>query len=418
MVGKRQRVIVTRFGSFKFFRRLYKDDTVGGRFLLDEALGLKPRTQATPALENTVTELSSLMPFRQAAEILEKISGGFLSHQMVWNVLQRKGASIEEEEKTLTKNLTENGELPHSQGKRVPRLFVEADGTHIHLQREEKKNGELKLLVSHEGWKPLGNNRFALKDKRLLSGFHSAKDSWERFTLKLAQTYHPEVLSSLIIGGDGASWVKGGSELFQGSLYQLDRFHIKRALLRASGSWSSANQIYSHALKGDLPPAITLLNSLKEKSPEREGELQKAVAYLKSNSHGLIDYRERIKNPDPDWRGLGAIESNIDKVLANRMKKRGMSWTIKGAHHMAKVIQARDNGELEVASPTLSSYAGINLKKALITIKKNFEKAPGDWLQGRIPALSGPHQGRPWVKTLRNMSNLSSWEHNQGYSAY
>jgi hypothetical protein len=31
------------------------------------------------------------------------------------------------------------------------------------------------------------------------------------------------------VGGDGARWVKEGAELF-GGLYELDRFHLKRAL--------------------------------------------------------------------------------------------------------------------------------------------------------------------------------------------
>ena len=40
------------------------------------------------------------------------------------------------------------------------------------------------------------------------------------------------------------------------------------------------------------------------------------------------------------------MESNGDKLTANRMKKRGMSWSISGAHRMAKVIQPERNGEL------------------------------------------------------------------------
>ena len=61
-----------------------------------------------------------------------------------------------------------------------------------------------------------------------------------------------------------------------------------------------------------------------------------------------MDWRkqmEGIMEIPPDARGLGAIESNEDKLFANRMKKRGMSWTILGSQKMGKGIQLSYNGE-------------------------------------------------------------------------
>jgi len=40
------------------------------------------------------------------------------------------------------------------------------------------------------------------------------------------------------------------------------------------------------------------------------------------------------------------IEGNVDKLVANRMKKRGMSWTVKGAQKMARLISLKEMGEL------------------------------------------------------------------------
>ena len=45
-------------------------------------------------------------------------------------------------------------------------------------------------------------------------------------------------------------------------------------------------------------------------------------------------------------RGLGTMESNEDKLFADRMKKRGLSWTIKGAQRMGKAIELAFNEEL------------------------------------------------------------------------
>ena len=40
------------------------------------------------------------------------------------------------------------------------------------------------------------------------------------------------------------------------------------------------------------------------------------------------------------------MESNEDKLFADRMKKRGLSWTIRGAQRMGKAIELAFNEEL------------------------------------------------------------------------
>ena len=68
--------------------------------------------------------------------------------------------------------------------------------------------------------------------------------------------------------------------------------------------------------------------------------------YVESNVVAGVDWRNRVSDAPADARSLGTMESNGDKLTANRMKNRGMSWTIRGAHRMAKVIQLSRNGEL------------------------------------------------------------------------
>lgn len=195
-----------------------------------------------------------------------------------------------------------------------------------------------------------------------------------------------EVLSKLIVGGDGATWIKSGADAFHGSLYQLDRFHIHRALLRATGSIGSAAKAYKLAVTGDVLGANTVLESVAEKNPDKETEISKCINYLKSNAAGLIDYRDRIKNSSVDLRGLGSIESNIDKILANRLKKRGMAWSYGGVHHMAKVIQTTSNGDcLPIKKVTeLPERIAKIVGRRII---KNIEADPSQWLEERMPAL-------------------------------
>lgn len=408
MIGKRTRKIVTKFGVVAITRRLYRSASGKSRFLLDEALCLRPRGQATPSLEATVSILASKMPFRQAAHVMEMTSGGVLSHQMIHTAVRRTADAFDEREKDVTRRLVGDGELPPSKNKKVSHLFVEADGTFINLQRERKKKAEVKLVTSHEGWERVGRAKWKLENKTVLAGLSSSQETWDRFSASLLGTYHPQVLSSLVIGGDGAAWIAQGANVFGGSIYQLDRFHIKRAFLRSTGSWRTASNAYRLAVSGNVDGVTTMLDDYAKENPDKAEDLRKVTGYIRRNAKGLVDYRERIREDTTNLRGLGAIESNIDKVLANRMKKRGMSWSLAGAHRMAKLIQMSASGLLG-SQTALEATLGAPLTRALEGVRENLvlkysEHDTGSWLEAGMPALRGPHQGRRWVKTLRQIA--------------
>ena len=112
---------------------------------------------------------------------------------------------------------------------------------------------------------------------------------------------------------------------------------------------------------------------------------------------------EDIPIPE-DARGLGTMEGNQSHLFSDRMKDRGMSWTIKGAQHMGKAIQLSFNGELGMwcgrrpLDSDTSSQMGIALSFDL------FDELAGAGNRAGLPATEGPHASRQWVKALRNLS--------------
>ena len=100
-------------------------------------------------------------------------------------------------------------------------------------------------------------------------------------------------------------------------------------------------------------------------------------------------------------RGLGAIEGNEANLFADRMKDRGMSWTIAGAQHMGKAIQLSFNEELAkwcgrrlLDSDTLEKTPSFDL----------FDELDGYGKRTALPAIEGPHASRQWVKALKRLS--------------
>jgi hypothetical protein len=94
--------------------------------------------------------------------------------------------------------------------------------------------------------------------------------------------------------------------------------------------------------------------------------------YLRDNADGLVDYRLQLPLTEEERRklpSLGTVEGNIDKILARRFKRRGMSWSKDGARRLTNL------------------------------------GTEGEILNYGLPALSGPHADRPWVQVLRTLTS-------------
>ncbi len=102
-------------------------------------------------------------------------------------------------------------------------------------------------------------------------------------------------------------------------------------------------------------------------------------------------------------RGLGTMEGNESNLFSDRMKDRGMSWTIKGSQRMGKAIELARNGELDNLvgrRPTLERNVEQSLNFDIFSYKDAYTE------QVYMPALYGQHASRPWVKVLKEITSL------------
>jgi len=406
LVGKRERTLTTRFGPLRIERRLYRDENGGYHFLLDEALGLEPGAACTPSLAHLSTLIASHVPFRVASLISSHFISQAPTHGSIHKAVVRTGREKSADEEEKRRALLEDGELPPGGSRKAKRLILEADGVVVSLQREKKRRREMKLAFSYEGWEPAGRGRFRTTNKTVHSGFSPTEEFWWDFSLSLSERYDLSSVEEFILGGDGASWVKGGGNLIPVKTYQLDRFHLARALRRALGG-ADAGKAYRLACGGDWKAADGILaRAENEASDERRQVIADTRRYLASNRDGLADWRKG--RGEEGLRGMGTAEGNIDKELANRLKKRGMSWTVAGGHSMAKVIQMRDNGELEgwVQSSRCRPSDGEVIGRAVREVGGRLRADPEEWLTVHMPALAGPHSDRPWAAMLRELGHL------------
>ena len=224
---------------------------------------------------------------------------------------------------------------------------------------------------------------------------------WQGFSLSLTKKYDLSRIGKVIVGGDGAFWVKRGAELF-GGLYELDRFHLKRALHRGLANDPLVAEIYESCIRGEIDEVDRLLTETQEKAAgDKAKEIMKLRGYLMDNCYGLRDYRLEV---DGDGlRGLGAIEGNVDKLIVDRMKKRGMSWSKRGADRMARLISLREMTELNAWIKCQGTPQYTPVKERIMPDRGQYrgKKDDGAWLKAEVPALYGPHSDHPWVQILR-----------------
>ena len=335
--------ITTVFGSFRVRGRLYRNSNGDYRFLLDEKMGLDKGCHMSRKVKELATFVSSHFPFQGSEEVLRVILPSGISHTTIHRLVGKvTDPYLEEEEKEL-EEVYGGGVIPESEGKVVPYLFIEADGTNIALQREEAKRAEVKAGVAYEGWEEVSKDRYRVTEKTVYTGIMDGDRFWEGFSLALAKKYDLSKVGRVIIGGDGASWVKEGVELL-GGIYELDKFHLKRALNRTLDKELAAG-VYRACIRGEVDKVDRLLIQAQQKAfGDKVKEISQLRGYLMGNASGLRDYRLEVEGDS--LRGLGAIEGNIDKLVANRMKKRGMSWTVKGAQRIARLISLGEMGKL------------------------------------------------------------------------
>lgn len=100
--GSRKTTIKTVYGEVEYRRRVYRTETEDGQtahvFLLDQVMQMDKigliSTNLAEKIALTVTE----SPYRTTADIISQTCGQSISAQVVWNMMQRLGERIDEEE--------------------------------------------------------------------------------------------------------------------------------------------------------------------------------------------------------------------------------------------------------------------------------------------------------------------------------
>lgn len=359
--GNRQTSIKTVYGTVEYSRKVYRTVNEEGQaahvFLLDKTMHMDKigliSTNLAEKIALTVTE----SPYRVTSDIISSTCGQDISAGGVWNIIQRLGERIDEEECHAVKQM----DADQTEGKkRIPVLFEEMDGVWLHMQNEKHKKmkkQEMKVFTMYEGWdaEKERQKRSTLVEKTMLAGMENSTEFHAKREACIRKKYDADEIGQRILNGDGGSWIKEPYD--PETIFQLDRYHIYQEILRKISDKKAQTDIRSLFDEEKMDEMLEYIQTYATsiESPEKADKSSKKAMelykYLSNNKEGLLPYNKRgITIPEPEkgilYKGMGIQETQNCTVITLRMKHRRMRWSANGANNLAKALYRKENKEL------------------------------------------------------------------------
>lgn len=356
--GLRSTCIKTLCGEVEYRRRVYETKTTGEKrfvYLLDEAMKREKIGLISANLAERIVMLVTETPYRVAAETISSTSGQSISPQGVWNLVQKLGERISEEESQAVRRM-ESGQ---SQGKKaLPLLFEEMDGVWLRMQDRHHQRApkqEMKVSTTYEGWEAQSTGQSRLAGKMVLAGMEKSREFHEKREAQLREKYDADEIRQRVLNGDGGSWIFDPYD--EETVFQLDRFHIHQAIhknLPDPKAQKAVEELFGQNRMEEMLNYIQIYGDSVAGGEEGEKRSKKAgelYQYLWNNRTGLLPYQEQIKElPEAgegiEYRQMGVQENQNCTVITMRMKNRRMRWSEQGANNMAKALYRKENREL------------------------------------------------------------------------
>ena len=319
--------ITTIFGKIEYDRTYYKSKENGKhRHLVDEFVGIGQHERLSEdviirSLEE-VTD-SSYKKTGKSVILTEE-----LSKQTIMNMVK------DVEEIKYKSN-------PLAEKKQVNKLYIEADEDHVPLQ-----SGGIampRLVYVHEGIEKVGKTRNKLKNTRYFGGiYQETEELWLEVAQYIDDTYDIGNIEKIYLAGDGAAWIRQGLGWIVNSKFVLDKYHLKKYILKATGHVPELRQELKDAIdeadKEMLKEVYKKILSVTVEETKKES-VKDARRYMLNNWDGIEIY----ETDSYDVVGCSA-EGHVSHILSDRLSSRPMGWSKVCVDRMTRLRVYRENG--------------------------------------------------------------------------
>ncbi|MGL5268343.1 MAG: Mbov_0401 family ICE element transposase-like protein [Spiroplasma sp.] len=286
--GFKSRTIITIYGPITFKRRVYKywnKTKYHYVFLADKNLQIEKYSRVTSHLKFKILE--QIATGKRQRDICDMFAFVSLTRATISNIINSFNFQNSFEE--LAKNIVRI---------KIPKyLYVNMDETFIRLRKNNKmQKYRIRLVTFHTGYnqnlstekrKVLDNKRVYFKILPISMKINTAK--FMNVLKEFARKFYFNIDDiKVIIGGDGAPWIREAYNYWSNATYVLDKFHAVRYLKQIC--FDSKTQIYQKNKKTfEMGKSSELINQLRQLivKSEKEQKLVKIINYFAKNILGI-----------------------------------------------------------------------------------------------------------------------------------
>ena len=347
-----EKSLITKNGKTKFERRYYKDNETGENICLtDKILGLETGERIDKKVKAEVIRKANDQSYSKSGKLVVpemEISATTVMRNVRKNDWKMNIEERKEEEKIKAKN-----------------IFIQVDEDHV-KQRNKKGCTISKIITIYTKKRTLTKPdrisevkqvRKELVDKFTFSGLYKdTQEMWEDVAYYIDCTYKKEEIETAFVMGDGASYIKAGTEWIEKSVFVLDTFHLEKYI---------NNLNYDEYLKTKLQEAIDQFDPIStenimneaikkiEQEIEEDKQLERNTKRLENRLKKIKDTKTYLMN---QWEGIEAHDKYKDKLtgccqegqvhhtLSERLSTDAKVWSENGIDEMSQLRAFTQNG--------------------------------------------------------------------------
>jgi hypothetical protein len=362
----RSKLVLTVLGWVEVWRPYYLCAHCGrGQFPVDVELDIE-NTEFSPGVRRMQAMVGQEAPFDDGREQMKILAGLEVTTKSVERTAEAIGTDIAQREQAeIQKALQLN--LPVIVGEPIRIIYVQMDGTGIPVVKKETAGREGKVegqpahtrecklgcVFTQTTWDKEGH---AIRDPDTTT-YTGAIETAEEFGRRIYAEASRRGWSRAqlkVVMGDSAEWIWNLADLhFPGTIQIVDLYHARQHL------WEVARKLYPNDAgkqkawmkmhqklldRGKIEKLVGALRAIKSENAEIAEKVRTEADYFERN-------RERMRYPkfrrQHLFVGSGVIEAGCKTMIATRLKRSGMFWTVRGANAIVALRCCQLNGDFE-----------------------------------------------------------------------
>jgi hypothetical protein len=343
---ERSRQVLTQCGPVVIGRPWYTCERCHhGWSVVETTLGVGSRQRSSAGLVDWLTRLGATTDYREAAELLDDLTGLAVGPETIRRACVRVGTAIRAAEAAAIRQTQRTREAAELLDPAPGLLVLEADGAMIQFTDgwHEVKIG---MVAGWERDRLVAPSYVAARETASVFGPRLATEAARRGALEVDRWEGSvtrrglAILHPALILADGAAWIWNLADEYVDQRIEVsDFYHAAEHLAAVAAACFPAPTdaaAWLDARTGELLtlgplPVLAAFDRLAAPTPKAAEVRRVERAYFASRV-------ERMDYPSLRLDGLpigsGAIESAADHVVQRRMKRAGMRWSVAGGDAM------------------------------------------------------------------------------------